>query len=65
MFNTAKQLQSNESQKVANLQVGTPTTIGFYGVKVQVNYRVLLSQAIQSDPVLRQLLEALDGLVVP
>lgn len=49
VFNTAEQFQSNESQKVANLQAGTPTTVGSYGVKVQVNYRGLLSQAIAID----------------
>lgn len=49
VFNTAEQFQSNESQKVANLQAGTPTTVGSYGLKVQVNYRGLLSQAISID----------------
>lgn len=49
IFNTAEQSQLSESQKVAQLQGGTPTTVGSYGVKVQVSYRGLLSQAIAID----------------
>ena len=49
VFNTADQTTINDSQKVASIQAGTPTTVGSYGVKVQVNYRGLLSQAIAID----------------
>lgn len=49
VFNTADQSTVNDSQKVAGIQAGMPTTVGSYGVKVQVNYRGLLSQAIAID----------------
>lgn len=49
VFNTADQATINDSQKVAGIQAGTPASVGSYGVKVQVNYRALLSQAIAID----------------
>ena len=40
VFNTAEQNRDfSPTQKVSSLQAGTPTTIGSYGVKVQVSFR--------------------------
>lgn len=49
LFNTADQNTENDSQKLGALKAGTPTTAASYGVKLQVNFRGLLSREIAID----------------